>query len=89
MFLFLMTFEFLSVKNSIVFLHVTYRNIHYRYMYRHDVTKHTSITVLSFLILYRYGYTRKAIHFLVYMIMWFDQLPVQTKYYLLFSFVFA
>ena len=35
MFLLLMTFEFLSVKNSIVFLQVTYRNIQYRYMYRH------------------------------------------------------
>ena len=42
-------------------------------MYRHDVMKRTSITALSYLILYRYRAHKKDDSFLVYMIMWFDE----------------
>ena len=51
-FLFQMAFEFLSVKNSIVFC-MSHTETFITGMYRHDVTKLTLITVLSYLILYR------------------------------------
>ena len=51
-FLFLMAFEFLSVKSSIVFC-MSHTETFITGMYRHDVTKHTLMTVLSYLILYR------------------------------------
>ena len=64
-----------------------YYYYYYYYYYRHDVTKLTLITVLSYLSCIDRATRERRFIFGLY----YDNVvcQVQTKYYLLFSFVFA